>query len=666
MTILAVLALALLGVKGALLDTSFRLSEQPHVTLALMGLTFGLWFAVEWLLFTIRCRRLPRRLRFTRELSDDRGPVETLWAKRTIHVHTVLQLASRLRVPLVRVSDLIPAGARHTSGAAQYEGVLSSGQQLELKYALQSDAIGRLRFEGLRLQMSDRHGLFYRTLFVRDGSEYRVLPPLADAAGHVPTVKRHNLLPPPGVHRLRRAGSGSELLDLRDYLPGDPPKTIAWKASARRDRLITKEFESEVPLRCTLFVDTSNSVRLGPPGQTSLTQLVEIASTVIQAATAERDLVGLCLFDDRATTYVRPARTSSHVVHLMNLLTDAAGLSPITAAAGIEVLQPLAYSYARQAYPELLRPDVNDAPAWLPWVFPPRADTMRKPTWQARLHGWSLPLGLAYFVACGTITWLAMGMFRQYIVTPSNLARSARPVYLAYLALLVLTLVMVGAILRVPAHFLPEQRRDFRRRKQLAAMLALRHRLPPGSLATLLEDEESYVLQLQRFLADHRVPYAPPLSESLGPTVFASRHKVQVLANALLHAVSRGHDNELFVLLVHLLETPEELDPLLRAARVAAARHHRVVVICPWPEEVKAVKSEQGAPAPADTLAATPGANAPGSPAPSPQERWQQAFQQVRRSFARLGILVVPARGGDPARLILERLDRLRMQGRTR
>ena len=31
--------------------------------------------------------------------------------------------------------------------------------------------------------------------------------------------------------------SGSELLDLRDYIPGDAPKMIAWKASARRDRL---------------------------------------------------------------------------------------------------------------------------------------------------------------------------------------------------------------------------------------------------------------------------------------------------------------------------------------------------------------------------------------------------------------------------------------------
>ena len=64
-------------------------------------------------------------------------------------------------------------------------------------------------------------------------------------------------MPPPGMHRLKPTRQrGSELLDLREYRPGDPPKTIAWKASARRDMLITKEFENDVPVRCTLFLDT--------------------------------------------------------------------------------------------------------------------------------------------------------------------------------------------------------------------------------------------------------------------------------------------------------------------------------------------------------------------------------------------------------------------------
>src|SRR6185437_3301016 len=94
---------------------------------------------------------------------------------------------------------------------------------------------------------------------------YPVMPAAVSSRGSGPIVKYHNQLPPPGIHRLHQPGSGSELLDLRDYMPGDPPRTIAWKVSARRDRLVTKEFESEVPVRATLFVDTSSSVRIPSP-----------------------------------------------------------------------------------------------------------------------------------------------------------------------------------------------------------------------------------------------------------------------------------------------------------------------------------------------------------------------------------------------------------------
>src|SRR5262249_12649053 len=197
---------------------------------------------------------------------------------------------------------------------------------------------------------------------------------------------RHNLLPPPGVHRLRRPGSGSELLDLRDYLLGDPPKTIAWKASARRDRLITKEFESEVPVRCTLFIDTSNAVRLGPVGENALTRLVEIAAAVAQATASSRDLTGLCLVDEKPTSYIRPVRGRRHLVELLNVLAVIAGLPPSSGAASLETLVPLAYSFAQEVYPELMRQDINRVPFWLPWLWPQPAATLRQPTLADRVN----------------------------------------------------------------------------------------------------------------------------------------------------------------------------------------------------------------------------------------------------------------------------------------
>lgn len=52
------------------------------------------------------------------------------------------------------------------------------------------------------------------------------------------------LLPQQGAQAQREAESsgGDELAALRTYQTGDPPRNIAWKASARRDELLVKEF----------------------------------------------------------------------------------------------------------------------------------------------------------------------------------------------------------------------------------------------------------------------------------------------------------------------------------------------------------------------------------------------------------------------------------------
>ncbi|MGA9333392.1 MAG: DUF58 domain-containing protein [Rudaea sp.] len=45
---------------------------------------------------------------------------------------------------------------------------------------------------------------------------------------------------------------GDELASLREYRPGDPLRNIAWKASARHDNLLVKEFESRSGLQIRL------------------------------------------------------------------------------------------------------------------------------------------------------------------------------------------------------------------------------------------------------------------------------------------------------------------------------------------------------------------------------------------------------------------------------
>src|SRR5206468_2446613 len=204
-------------------------------------------------------------------------------------------------------------------------------------------------------------------------------------------------------------------------------------------------------------------------------------------------------------------------------------------------------------------------------------------------------------------------------------------------------------------------RRQYAWRKKLAAILAVKYRHPPGALGLFLEDDAACARELQRFLAEHQVPYDVPLYDARGRYLFARPAKVEVLAKALLRAVSRGHDNELYVVMADLLELDENLGPLLKAVRVARARHHTVLVVCPWPAGLPAPDAER-----------PPGLPPPGLPAAEvvrrmTHTRTARAWRAVRRAFGRMGVPVLNATAGDPARLILHRLEQLRaVQGASR
>jgi uncharacterized protein (DUF58 family) len=688
-----------------------------QATLPLLALALLLWFLGEWLLFAVRARLVAPHLVVERELLDERGPVETLWAGRTFAVRVRLSLDHPLGLPHVAVADWVPFGLEHVDGPTRTDGALSAGQPLELDYRVRCPAVaGPARFEGLRVQLADFQGFFVGVRFVTGVVVYRVLPVLADSRGHAATSKRHNLLPPPGVHRLRRPGSGSELLDLRDYLPGDPPRTIAWKVSARRDRLITKEFESEVPLRCTLFVDTSNSVRVGPAGNNALGRLLHISAAVAQANAAARDLTGLCLFDDRGVSLLRPARTARHLAQAMGRLADAANLAPSTARAPLDSLLPLAHGFAEEVYPHLLRPDVNQVPFWLPWLWTapasrnwmPATASDRLARWLGRLLG-LLPLVAAVLLLAALFDTAADSWPEAVPVGPEVMFLAlVLSLVLAYPSLVALVRslkgLVVGALLGgllcgVPGAFLgglvdssvpgallggvlgivpgvlagvllgglfgSRPRNLARWRKQLAALLAAHHRLGPGGLALLLEDDEQCSLHLQRFLAEHHVPYTLPLYDAEGRYLFAAPHKVDVLARALLAAVGKGRDNELFVLLADLLELDDALAPLVQAVRVALARHHQVIVVCPWPPGVPTAAEREASGPEFASLHAPRSALLPLLDRAA-RERFHAAYRRVRQAFARLGVRMVCAATDEPVPLILDRLERLRMLGRKR
>jgi len=659
----------------------------PYYTVvpALLAITLLAWFAFEWASFQTRSNAAVSRLRITRHVLQGGREVPMLWSGIAFEVHVIIENPSAVGVPFAVLEDRGAVATQHISGANQVFTELEAGEQVEIIYTLKSPSPGILRFEGVKVRIADVQGFFYRRVFLRDPVEFLVLPPLTDDEGRQRATKRFNTLPPPGIHRLRRPGSGSELLDLRDYRPGDPPKMIAWKPSARRDRLITKEFENDVPVRCVLFLDTSEGVRLGPPGNTLLTRMAGVAAAVAQASAGNRDLVGLTTFDEREAKGTAPARTKIHMINVLRRLAEVSALQPGVTGVAPEQLTRRAYPLAQELYPELMTKQVNSMSLGRLWL--PLLD---------RKYGW---IALTMIV----VNSLLVGLFGEWrIWALENAGATTRKLFGNWFWLLKIAvfgywvwffmfwpsiLALIFWFFHGIRGWFGERRKELTRRKQLSALFSLQEGTGPDGVERYIHDDDAYAIRVAAFLQHHLLRCPVPLYDDQGRFRFRCAGKAPVLAQAMVRAVSRARDNELYVVMADLAELGKDLAPIVKACRVARARHHHVLVIVPWPADV---------PSPDDPEAETPESVNEDEPAErrawdvpkrkpkTSQEtksalasksrqnslvkavrknltrQYHETFRTLRRQLGKVGATVMRFNDGDPVQIVLDRLDRVR------
>lgn len=92
---------------------------------------------------------------------------------------------------------------------------------------------------------------------------------------------RHLRLPVPddrGSRGASRPGEGTDLFNIRDYTPEDDARRIDWKASARVNRPMLREFEREREASLDLVLDERPS-REAPPG--AFDRMMETAASIL-------------------------------------------------------------------------------------------------------------------------------------------------------------------------------------------------------------------------------------------------------------------------------------------------------------------------------------------------------------------------------------------------
>lgn len=111
-----------------------------------------------------------------------------------------------------------------------------------------------------------------------------------------------------GIRSIRRRGEGSNFASLREYSVGDDPRHVDWKATARRQKLMTREYTVEQGQTMMIAVDAGRMMTQLASGVPRFEYALSAATLLASVAVQAGDQVGLLLFDNELRAFVPPAR----------------------------------------------------------------------------------------------------------------------------------------------------------------------------------------------------------------------------------------------------------------------------------------------------------------------------------------------------------------------
>jgi uncharacterized protein (DUF58 family) len=125
-----------------------------------------------------------------------------------------------------------------------------------------------------------------------------------------------------GGHASKLRGRGLDFDEIRKYLPGDDPRTIDWKVTARTRTPHSRVFTEERERPVLLIVDQRIGMFFGSTKMMKSVVAAEAAALGAWGTVRVKDRVGGLIFNDAEVVEVRPQRTQTTVMRLLRAIVD--------------------------------------------------------------------------------------------------------------------------------------------------------------------------------------------------------------------------------------------------------------------------------------------------------------------------------------------------------
>jgi uncharacterized protein (DUF58 family) len=218
------------------------------------------------------------------------------------------------------LKDEYPAEMR-LEGKREAEMFLDAHETAEFSYLLTPPRRGRYGFGRTAVRFKSKLGLVWCQSDLGESQTVKVYPNMRRAREiELRALGARSFLAI--QRRAVRRGEGREFESMRDYVRGDELRHISWTATARRNRLTTRQYQIERDQTVMIALD-GGRLMTGRVGDESKFDTAIHASLALMSACARAgDNCGLAVFGRRVKKYLPPKRGAEQMDAVLESLHD--------------------------------------------------------------------------------------------------------------------------------------------------------------------------------------------------------------------------------------------------------------------------------------------------------------------------------------------------------
>jgi uncharacterized protein (DUF58 family) len=181
-----------------------------------------------------------------------------------------------------------------------------------LSYGLTPPRRGRFEFGRVAVRYLSRLGLVWAQTQAGEPASVKVYPNMRRAReAELKALGARSLV---ASHRKTSwRGEGREFESLRDYVRGDELRHVSWTATARRGKLVTRQYQIERDQTILIAIDAGRLMTARIERETKLDSAVHATLALMSAAARGGDNAGLVVFGRRIKAYLPPKRGREHM-----------------------------------------------------------------------------------------------------------------------------------------------------------------------------------------------------------------------------------------------------------------------------------------------------------------------------------------------------------------